>query len=329
MFRRFFLAFKCDRHLHYEKAGTLKNGSFSTASPVSYPVACDVGVFTSKISEKMRRLLGFALFLLVTASLAQAVEETVNVGQVKCGKVNFQCTMKLSFKGDCSKVTRSMPKCTPKKSKCTKGVQVSFVTKSGCAVSGTFKNTGKKQTFSQIKISIEETSQPPPSPLFEETVNLGPVKCGKVTYQQCKMVVSYKDDCSKVSKVLPSCFPKKSKCMKGVTVSFDTQKGCTVTGMYKNTGKKQSMSKLNISTTSLTTTTTTTSDPGCPGGGVASWSDWGEWSKCNSTSSDCAVKFRHRQCINALTSAACNGDPVEIAPCSVEQNSTSPGLPKE
>ena len=64
------------------------------------------------------------------------------------------------------------------------------VTQRRCAMTETFKNTGKKQTFGQIQISHGETSQPP-SPLLEETVNVGDVKCGKATYHQFNMVVSY------------------------------------------------------------------------------------------------------------------------------------------
>merc|ERR1712172_450256 len=60
------------------------------------------------------------------------------------------------------------------------------------------------------------------------------------------MTVTHMDDCSMVSKVTPSCSPKKSKCTKGVNVSIETANGCTVTGKYKNTGKKQSMSGLAI-----------------------------------------------------------------------------------
>ena len=183
----------------------------------------------------MTKLLGFVLFLLVTTS-CRAVEETVNNVKFRCGKKQmFECAMTLSFESDCSEVTKVIPSCNPKKKKCTK--PVSFVTESGCKVSGTFRSTGQKQTFTLINVS------PPP---LRETVNISQVKCGKVTYQHCKMEVTYKDDCSSVSKAAPNCTPKKSKCKKGVSVSFDTQKGCTVTGIYKNTGRKQSMSNLVI-----------------------------------------------------------------------------------
>merc|ERR1712181_207997 len=70
--------------------------------------------------------------------------------------------------------------------------------------------------------------------------------------------------------VTPSCSPKKSKCTKGVNVSIDTANGCTVTGKYKNTGKKQSMSGLAIdgfvtaapTTTAIPTTAGPTAAPG-------------------------------------------------------------------
>merc|ERR1711936_781105 len=83
------------------------------------------------------------------------------------------------------------------------------------------------------------TTPAPPAMVTGEVVDIGQVKCGKVKYQ-CKMTVTYMDDCSTVSKVSPSCTPKKSKCTKGVSVSIETANGCTVTGKYKNTGKQQS-----------------------------------------------------------------------------------------
>ena len=263
------------------------------------------------ILEKMR-LFGFALFLLVTMCSSLAVEETVNAVQVKCGKVKFKCAMTFTFENKCSQIATVVPRCTPKNKKCTKGV--SFVTKSGCTVSGTFKSTGKKQTFTQIKVS------PPP---LEETVDVGQVQCGKVIYQQCEMEVTYKEDCSKVSKVVPNCSPKKSKCMKGVSISFATEKGCTVNGMYKNTGKKQTMSKLAISTTTQAPTTVRpTTVPACSGGPVE-WSDWGEWSTCNSSS----PHIRLRNCMNSPTFSACQGEPIETAPCTQEpiHNTTGSG----
>ena len=206
------------------------------------------------------RLCSLALLLLVTTS-SLALEETVKLDKVKCGKATFQCIMRVSFKSDCSAVTRVVPSCAPKKSKCTKGVPVSFVTKSECRVTGTFKSNGKKQSVSGIDITTtttttSPTTTPPSSPLLRETADIGQIKCKKVTFQQCKMEVTYTKDCSSVSKVVPQCTPKRSKCIKGVSVSFETQNGCTVKGMFKSIGTKQSMSKLAISTT------TTSAPPG-------------------------------------------------------------------
>ena len=64
----------------------------------------------------------------------------------------------------------------------------------------------------------------------------------QVNYKCKTMAVTYKDDCSLVSKVgnttllclknqfqvLPNCSPKKSKCLKGVMISIPTNSGCLV-----------------------------------------------------------------------------------------------------
>ena len=93
------------------------------------------------------RLPNLALLLLVTTS-SLAVEDTVNIGQVRCGKVRLKCTMKVSFKCDCSEVIKISPKCVgSKKAKCQK-VSLSFATENGCTVSGKFKAIGKKYSMS-------------------------------------------------------------------------------------------------------------------------------------------------------------------------------------
>merc|ERR1711990_538375 len=89
------------------------------------------------------------------------------------------------------------------------------------------------------------TTTPAPPALVTEQFDIGQVKCGKVKYQ-CKMTATFMDDCSSVTKVVPSCSPKKSKCTKGVNVNFDASNGCSISGKYKNTGKKQSFSGLSI-----------------------------------------------------------------------------------
>jgi len=222
--------------------------------------------------------------------------------------------MYITFEIGCSSVSKVVPKCAPKKSKCTKGALLSFDTKWGCRITGTFKSNGKKQFVSNAHIQPSTCTNSPKalsrsSPDLEETVVLGQLKCMKATYEECKVTVTYKENCSKVSKVVPNCTPKKNKCTKGVLLSFDTQKGCIVTGTYKNTGKKQTMTKLIIRESTPTAST------GCPQV-IASWSEWGEWSGCNSTSPG-ERQFRLRHCMNSVTSSACEGHPIETASCTL------------
>ena len=53
--------------------------------------------------------------------------------------------------------------------------------------------------------------------------------------------------------------------------------------------------------------------------GVGTWSEWGRWSECDPSWSG-GNKFRSRNCNNAPSAAACDGDPTETAPCT---NATS------
>jgi len=223
-----------------------------------------------------------------TTTTIAPLEETVRMDQLACGQVKYKCNMFVVYNDDCSAVAKVTPSCNPKKRKC-KGISFSFVTKNGCTVTGKYKNTGKKQSVIGLSIELGEPSQPTaiisntttttlqPVSLLTETFNIGQLNCSRqVTYKQCKMVVTFKEDCSRVSKVVPSCTPKKSKC-KGVLVFIDTPQTCTVTGTYKNTGKKQSLTGIAISgpsststttttTTSTTTTTTTTTTAACLSG---------------------------------------------------------------
>lgn len=259
-------------------------------------------------------LFSVTFLVLITTTTTLALEETVNAVPVKCGKVNFRCTMRVTFEDDCSQVSRVLPKCTPKKSKCTKGAQVSFDTVNGCRVTGTFKSTGRKQSVSEVNIAVgggaTTTTTPSPrptAPLLTEKVIIVKVDCEKVTYSDCTMTVTYKEDCSRVSKLVPSCLPKRSKC-RGVLLAFDTQKAlCSVTGTYKNTGKKQTMINLHITNKTW------------------SWSQWEAWSECNpySPCATCATQSRHRHCINSPTASACDGDPTEAVPCATEGTKTS------
>jgi len=52
-------------------------------------------------------------------------------------------------------------------------------------------------------------------------------------------------------------------------------------------------------------------------GAAANWAEWGEWSGCGTNSSDSnQTRFRIRNCNNAPSADACNGEPTEVAPCS-------------
>ena len=164
----------------------------------------------------------------------------------------------------------------------------------------------------------------------EESVNYGQVRCGKVKLK-CTMKVSFKCDCSEVIKVTPKCTgSKKAKCQK-VPVSFVTENGCTLTGKFKASGKKYSMSNLGIKppvttptpTDPVTTTTTEATTPITTAEPL--WSSWGDWSTCDLSSLQ-TMKFRHRNCINAATAAACDGEPVETAPCT-EKPPSKPACP--
>ena len=73
------------------------------------------------------------------------------------------------------------------------------------------------------------------------------------------------------------------------------------------------------------------SDATDDGEASAVWSEWGEWSECDPTCS-CGKKFRFRNCNNAPSTAACDGDPSETAACSSKstnqpfcQNTNNPG----
>ena len=273
-------------------------------------------------------LRSFILLLLATTTSCAVIEKPeVNV-QVKCGKVNFQCTMYITFEIGCGSVSKVVPKCFPKKSKCTKGVPLSFDTNWGCRITGTFKSNGKKQFVSNVHIQPSTCTNSPKalsrsSPDLEETVVLGQVKCRKATYEECKVTLTYKENCSKVSKVVPNCSPRRSKCVKGVFVSIHTEKGCTVKGMYKNNGKKQTMSKLAISTTTSapTTISPTTIAPTTIPGGPAEWSDWGDWIESDPASCSCGIgfKFRVRNCF-APSPDACDGDQTETEPCTASES---------
>ena len=111
--------------------------------------------------------------------------------------------------------------------------------------------------------------------------------------------------------------------MKGVFVSIHTEKGCTVKGMYKNNGKKQTMSKLAISTTTSapTTISPTTITPTTVPGGPAEWSEWGDWIESDPASCSCGIgfKFRVRNCF-APSPDACDGDQTQTELCTASES---------
>ena len=89
---------------------------FNLTTCQATPLASHLGtaIQDNFVILKKMRLPKLALLLLVTTS-SLAVEETVNYGQVRCGKVKLRCTMKVSFKCDCSEVIKVTPKCTGSK----------------------------------------------------------------------------------------------------------------------------------------------------------------------------------------------------------------------
>merc|ERR1711892_1320875 len=80
---------------------------------------------------------------------------------VKCGKTKFKCTFKVDIAEDCSAVTKVTPSCSPKKTKCSKAT-TTFAAgdRDRCLISGTYKNTGKKQSFSGLSIAVTPAYTP-------------------------------------------------------------------------------------------------------------------------------------------------------------------------
>jgi len=92
-----------------------------------------------------------------------------------CAGKTVKCTFALDFAPDCSSITKAKPTCTPKKTKCSKKT-ITFPTGEKdmrCLVTGTYKNNGKKQTFTGFKIepnpdytttTTTTTTTAPPTP---------------------------------------------------------------------------------------------------------------------------------------------------------------------
>merc|ERR1711970_288377 len=74
---------------------------------------------------------------------------------IKCGKTTHKCTFTADIEEDCSSITSVKLSCSPKKTKCSKA-SATFPAgdRDRCLISGTFKNNGKKQTFSGMSIAV-------------------------------------------------------------------------------------------------------------------------------------------------------------------------------
>jgi len=87
------------------------------------------------------------------------VENRVSFGgikhNIKCGKTTHKCTFTANIEEDCSAINSVKISCTPKKTKCTKA-SATFAAgdRDRCLISGTYKNTGKKQTFTGMSIAV-------------------------------------------------------------------------------------------------------------------------------------------------------------------------------
>ena len=74
---------------------------------------------------------------------------------IKCGKTTHKCTFTADIEEDCSAINSVKLSCSPKKTKCSKA-SATFPAgdRDRCLISGTFKNNGKKQTFSGMSIAV-------------------------------------------------------------------------------------------------------------------------------------------------------------------------------
>merc|ERR1712215_602566 len=96
-----------------------------------------------------------------------------------CQGKTHKCSFDLDFAPDCSSITKAKPSCTPKKTKCNKKT-ITFPSGDKdmrCLVTGTYKNTGKKQSFTGFKIATNPdytktttttTTTAPPTPAAKD-----------------------------------------------------------------------------------------------------------------------------------------------------------------
>merc|ERR1719427_1356022 len=78
---------------------------------------------------------------------------TVDVDAFTCSKKSISCSIVVTFAEDCSSITSAKPTCSQKKAKCNAKV-ISFAAggtfaTQRCIITGTYKNTGKKNSQCQ------------------------------------------------------------------------------------------------------------------------------------------------------------------------------------
>jgi len=87
------------------------------------------------------------------------VEDRIQFGgikhNIKCGKTTHKCTFTADIEEDCSAINSVKISCSPKKTKCSKA-SATFAAgeRDRCLISGTYKNTGKKQSFTGMSIVV-------------------------------------------------------------------------------------------------------------------------------------------------------------------------------
>lgn len=212
-------------------------------------------------------MFGHVLIWLVTTGLLPKVYcETEEVIQYS-GSMSCQGECSCSGLPDCP-CSLSCPMAT---SLCAPGfTQVCQQTNEKCPP-GMVALCPQKPTTTTPTTTTTTTPSPPKS-ISGEKVSNQKVSCGSTTFK-CSFTANYVDNCSKVTKVTPSCTPKKKLCKRGGKISYSTKKGkCKVTGTLTISKKyKQSVSKKGISgppatkPPTTTTTTTTTPAPSPPG----------------------------------------------------------------
>jgi|ERR1711874_218698 len=99
---------------------------------------------------------------------------------IECGKTTQQCTFNANIEEDCSSITEVKISCTPRTRKCAKA-SATFAAgdRDRCLISGTYKNNGKKQSFTGMSIAV--------NPAYTTTTTEGP----KVKDNNCQCVPDF------------------------------------------------------------------------------------------------------------------------------------------